>query len=190
MLKYLVIVGATAQLIGIAIYIREMLRGKTKPNRVSWLLWFIAPMIGAVAALYEGVRWPVLPVFMSGFGPFLVLVFSFFSPQAYWKLKTFDYVCGFFSLLALVLWGITKEPATAILFAIISDGVAAVPTIIKSWRYPETETPLTYSVGVLSAFFGLLAVNKWVFSAYAFPIYFIIINLTLTFSGYHKKLVK
>jgi hypothetical protein len=190
MVKYFVLFGVAAQLIGATFYIKDVLKGKTKPNRVSWLLWFIAPMIGTAAALSEGARWPVLPAFMSGFVPFLVLIATFFNPRSYWKLEAFDYVCGLFSLLALALWGITREPAVAIIFAIVSDAFAAVPTVAKSWLYPATETPLTYSAGILSAGLGVLAVEDWVFSAYALPVYFILVNSAIVFSIYHKKLVK
>src|SRR6185437_6841760 len=138
MLQYLVLVGAAIQLYGIYDYIRDTLKGKTQPNRVSWLLWSIAPTIATVAALTAGVRWAVLPVFISGFGPFLVFLASFVNKNAYWKLERFDYLCGIFSILALIGWGITKDANVAIVFSILSDGTAALPTLIKAWRFPET----------------------------------------------------
>lgn len=54
-LQYLIFIGATAQLIGIASYIKGTIKGNTKPNRVTWLLWTIAPMIATVATLSGGV---------------------------------------------------------------------------------------------------------------------------------------
>ena len=90
MLEYLVFVGAAVQLIGISDYIKETVKGNTKPNRVTWLLWAVAPLIATVAALTEGVRLSVLPVFMIGLGPLLVFIFSFVNKQSYWKLEKFD----------------------------------------------------------------------------------------------------
>ena len=129
MLQYLVIIAALVALFACLSYIRSMFRGEAKPNRVSWLMWSIAPMIGTAAALSDGVRWAALPVFMAGFSPLLIFIFSFVTKKAYWKLEPFDYVCGSFSALALILWGVTKEPNIAIAFSIASDGFAAVPTI-------------------------------------------------------------
>jgi len=64
-IQYLVFVGVVVGLTGTISYIKEMLKGKTRPNRVSWLLWSIAPMIATVAALFDGVRWSVLPVLIG-----------------------------------------------------------------------------------------------------------------------------
>ncbi|OIP97742.1 hypothetical protein AUK40_02620 [Candidatus Wirthbacteria bacterium CG2_30_54_11] len=177
MLHYLVIVGATAQLLGILSYIRNTIKGKTRPNRVTWLLWALAPMIGTVAALSDGVRWAILPVFMAGFGPLLVLIASFFNKQSYWQLKPFDYLCGLFSLLAMVLWAITRQPEVAIVFAILSDAFAAIPTLMKSWTHPETESIGPFIGGVLSQSTAFFAIQTWTLTSVAFPSYLVILNL-------------
>ncbi|MCK5107887.1 MAG: hypothetical protein KAQ83_04110 [Nanoarchaeota archaeon] len=173
--QYLVIIGAIAQLWGSLVYVKETLAGRAKPNRVTWLMWAIAPLIASVAAFMSGVTWAVLPVFMAGFGPFLVFISSFFNKKAYWKLGKWDYLCGLFSVLALVLWGITKNPSIAILFAIISDGCAAIPTAIKSWKYPETEHYGAYAASLFSVLLGFFAIKSWNFIELAFPIYLIFI---------------
>lgn len=180
-LQYLVFIGVTAQFIGIASYIKETVKGNTKPNRITWLLWSIAPLIATFAALSNGVRLSVLPVFMAGFGPLLVFISSFVNKKSYWKLEKFDYLCGLFSILALVLWAITKEPIVAIIFAILSDGFASVPTLVKSWHHPETETVSPFLAGLFSSITGFFAIVVWNFSSVAFPLYLVIINCILIF---------
>lgn len=187
MLEYLVFVGAAVQLAGIYPYIKETVRGDTKPNRVSWLMWSIAPLIATAAAFVNGVGWAVLPVFMSGFGPLLVFIASFVSSKSYWKLERFDFLCGLFSLVALILWGITKEPNIAIVFAILSDGFAAIPTLVKSWKYPETENPMPFTTGVFNSLTSFAAIKIWIFSAYAFPIYLVLINTSIALAIYRRK---
>lgn len=190
MLQYIVFIGAAAQLIGIFFYIRETVRGETKPNRVTWLMWSVAPLIGTVAALAAGVRWAVLPVFVAGFAPFLVFIASFTTPKAYWKLEIFDYVCGALSILALILWGITKEPLIAILLSIASDGFAAVPTFIKSWKYPNTETVEVYTAGLFNALTSFFALKTFGISELAFPIYLVFLNSLLITFIYKARLKK
>lgn len=187
-LQYLVIIGAIVGLAGTFSYIKDTLRGNTKPNKVTWLLWSVAPLIATFAALSDGVRWSVLPVFMAGFGPLLVFISSFVNKNAYWKLEKFDYICGLFSVLALVLWGITKEPVIAIIFAIASDGFAAVPTLLKAWKYPETETANAYVAGLFNALTSFPAIKVWNFSSYAFPVYLIIANILLVIAVYRRKI--
>lgn len=190
MLQYFVFVGAAASLFGVSFYIRDTLRGDTKPNSVTWFMWAVAPLIATAAALTDGVTWAALPVFMSGFAPLLVFICSFVNKNAYWKLGTLDYFCGGLSLLALVLWGITKEPAVAITFAIGSDGLAAFPTLVKSWKYPETESGIVYSTGLFNILTSFFAIRRWAFSEYAFPIYLVIAHLLLLFAVYRRKLFR
>lgn len=190
MLQYLVIVGAFVQLIGISFYIKSVLRGETKPNRVSWLLWSVAPIIGTFAALSEGVRWAVLPVFTAGFGPLLVFIFSFFNKKSYWKLERFDYICGLLSVLALILWAITKQPIIAIVLSIASDGFAAIPTLVKAWENPETESIGPYATGLFNASTSFAAIKTWNFSSYGFPLYLFIIDGLLLIASLNHKIFK
>ena len=190
MFQYLVLVGVAVQTIGIANYIKEILWGNTKPNKVTWLMWSVAPLIATFAAFSDGVRWSVLPVFMSGFGPLLVFIAYFLNPNAYWKLERFDYLCGICSVLALILWWITKDPNIAIAFAIASDGFASVPTLIKLWKYPKTETVSPFTAGLFSALTSFVAIKMWGFSAYAFPAYLVMINILLIFCFYRRKFIK
>ena len=189
MLEWLVFVAAFATLLATFVYVRSMFKGGAKPNRVSWLMWTIAPFIATAAAISNGVSWAALPIFMSGFSPFLIFTASFVLKKAHWKLASFDYVCGVLSGLALVLWYVTKDPNVAIAFSIASDGLASIPTLKKAWNYPETELAWPFIVGVFNSSTSLLVSTTWTFSANAFPAYLIVINILLFFSVYKKKLV-
>lgn len=190
MLKYLVFIGMLAQFIGIFYYGREIVRGKVKPNKVSWLMWSVAPIIATAAGIASGAGLSVIPVFMSGFGPLIIFILSLFVKKSYWKLESFDYLCGVFSLLALILWIITKQPWIAIIFAILSDLFAAIPTFIKCWKHPETETPVAYSTGLFSAFTSFGAIRIWGFAELAFPIYLVFVNSSLFLAIIRKKILR
>ena len=181
MLEYMVFVAAFASFIAACVYIRSMFKGQTKPNRVTWLMWSVAPFVATAAAVSTGVGWAVIPVFMSGFSPFLIFTASFFTRKAYWKLSSFDYLCGVFSSLALVLWYLTSNPNVAIVFAILGDVLAAVPTFIKAWHNPRTESAWPFIIGVFSPMTSFLAASTFGFSDLAFPIYLIAINILLLF---------
>ncbi len=189
MLQYIVLVGAAAQFVGIFIYIKGTIQGKIKPNKVTWLMWSIAPLIATAAALSTGVRWAAVPVFMSGFGPLLVFIFSFVNPKSYWKLEKFDYFCGAFSILALVLWAVTKEPVIAIIFAIASDASAALPIIIKSWKHPDSERPEAFMAGMFSALTSFFVLKTFSFSEIAFPVYLVLVCAILIISGYRGRIL-
>ena len=189
MLQYLVFLAAGAFLVGAYVYVKSMLKGSVKPNRVSWLLWAIAPMIGFAAAVSNGAGLAAVPVLMAGLSPLLILVASFAVKGAHWKLAKLDYACGLLSILAIVFWAVTSDPDIAIVFAISSDALASVPTLKKGWQYPETESAWPYFLGVFGGFTSLLAITAWTFSQYAFPAYFVVISILLVLSIYHKRIL-
>ena len=188
MIENLVYVAVVVQIVGKLSYVKDTLKGKTRPNRISWLLWAIAPLIAASAAVSDGVTLAAVPVFVSGLAPLLVLLASFANRNSYWKLEKSDYLCGLFSLLALVLWGVTKEPTVAIVFALLSDLLATLPTLIKSWKFPETETADAYWAGLFSALTSFTAINAWNFSSVTFPTYLVLVNVSLVVCIYRKKI--
>lgn len=174
-----VIVGAVLNLIGTFGYARDTIRGTTRPNRISWAMWTLAPLIAFAAEINKGVGLIALTTFMAGFCPLIILVASFLNRKSVWKLTTFDFVCGFLSLLGLSLWLITREGNIAIFFSILADGFAALPTIAKSYKEPESESWFAFFVAAVSAGIALLAVKAWTFANYAFPLYILLICVLL-----------
>ena len=187
MIHYVVFFGFAINLLGTYAYARDTLLGKTKPNRITFALWSLAPFIAVAAALVDGVTWAVVPVFAAGFCPFIVFLSSFVNKQAEWKLGPFDWVCFIFSILALVLWKITDNPNVAILFAVLADGAAALPTIIKSWKYPETETAISYLAGGISVATSFFALKAFSFAELAFPLYAVVVCALIAFLVYNGQ---
>jgi hypothetical protein len=187
MFEILVLIASSAVLFAALVYIRSMFKGQAKPNRMTWLMWTIAPFTATFASFSSGATWAAVPVFMSGLSPFLILLASFINERAYWKLSAFDYACGALSALALVLWWVTESPNVAIVFAIFSDALAATPTLRKAWRNPWTESRWPFIVGVFSPVTSFLVAPEWTFSEIAFPAYLIAINILLVFFVSKRK---
>ena len=90
-------------------YIRDIFRGKAKPNRVSWIFWMIAPFVAVYIGFKSGVHVPLLiSTFLAGFVPFLVLIATFFNKDSYWKTTKFDIFCGMISAITIIIWITTK----------------------------------------------------------------------------------
>lgn len=177
---WLVILSAIISLSGAFAYIRDMFKGKSKPNLVTWGLWAFAPLVATGAALsVDANSWSTVRIFMSGFGPLLVFIFAFIVKQGYWKLSKFDYSCGILSVVALFAWLVADSPIMAILIAAIADLFATLPTVIKAWKYPETETLYTYFVGLFTASIVIPAIPVWNIENSAFQVYLLLANTTL-----------
>lgn len=174
-----VIIWVLIQLFGGWSYLLDTLKGKVKPNKVSWLLWSLAPLIAFAAMVKQGVGITALATFIVGFVPLVIFIASFINKEAIWKIGKLDIICGLLSVLGLVLWLITRVGNIAILFSIIADGLASVPTIIKSYKYPETENSTPFFFGIINSIIALLALTEWNFQSYSFQIYIILVNSIL-----------
>ena len=183
-----VIFGAFANIAGSGVYIFDTLKGKTKPNRMTFLLWGIVPFIGVAASLVQGVTWATIPVIVSAICPLAIFAASFINKNAYWRLGRFDYLCGTISILALFLWWLTKEPNLAIVFAILADFVAGIPTLVKAWRHPETETASGYAGAMVSSLSGFGVAGNWTIASIAFPAYLLLNNTALVIGILRGKL--
>lgn len=182
-----VILSALLNLYGTINYTYLTLKGRVKPNRVTFFLWALAPLVAFAAQLDKDVGLRALMTFMVGFGPLMVLAASFISKQAAWELKRFDFICGGLSILGLLLWALTRDGNYGIFFAILADGLAAIPTVVKAYKAPETESALLYFLAAISAGVTILTIDKWNFANWGFPIYILFICLLIS-SLTHFKL--
>ncbi|MBW4061000.1 hypothetical protein HJC99_00255 [Candidatus Saccharibacteria bacterium] len=137
--------AAVIELIGVAAYAFDTFKGNTKPNRVTWLLWTVVPFIAFFAQISEGAGLATILTLAVGLGPLLVLLASFLNKQSYWQVTKFDLICGVISVLALILWYITGKGNVAIIFSMLADFMAAVPTLVKAWKYPKPKAPTPFS---------------------------------------------
>ena len=171
-----VIVGVVIALIGGMGYVIDTLNGKAKPNRVTFLLWAISTFIAFFAQIKQGVGVQALLTLSGGLIALMTFIASFLNKKAYWKITSFDIACGIFSALALILWQITKVGNTAIALSIVADILAAIPTLVKSHRYPHTENAPAYLACTIAAVLTILTITHWSFENYAWPFYTLSIN--------------
>jgi hypothetical protein len=184
----LVILSVVIAFMGAYAYIRDTLRGNTQPNRVTWFMWALAPLIGAAAAWDSGADGLALVrVFLAGLMPLLVFLASFVNAQSYWKLNKFDLACGAMSLAALLVWGAADSPRLAILLAVVGDGFAGIPTLRKAWQFPETETGQMYIASFLSSILVMPSIPEWNIENAAFTLYLAVTSSLLLVAVYRRR---
>lgn len=174
-----VIVGSLIAFFGSMSYLVDTVKGKVKPNRVSFLMWSLAPLVAFFAQLKSGVGIQSLLTLTMGLTPLSIFIASFFNKKSEWKLTAFDLVCGALSFIGFILYLITREAVLAVAFSIVADGLASLPTIKKSFFYPETENGYPYLASSISAVLTLLTLKSLSFINSSFTIYIFIVCMII-----------
>ena len=174
-----VIAGALIGAIGSFAYLLDTIKGKVKPNRVSFLMWSFAPLIAFAAQVKQGVGLEALMTFSTGFLPFTTFLASFVNKKSEWRVTRFDLICGVLSVAGLILWLVTKVGNIAIFFSIVADFLAAIPTIVKAYQYPETELAWPWMASVIGVILTLLTLKELTFANSGFIIYILAVDFVI-----------
>jgi hypothetical protein len=158
-------------------YIIDIVRGKTRPNIVTWFTWSLLIGIGAAALFASHQTHAALLLTADTIATFAVVLFGLKYGIA--KLDKFDGLCQLGAVIGLVLWLIFKSPMIAIVATIAIDFIGTVPTLRHSWFHPEEETSVTFALGVIAAFFTLLSLKEYSVVAWIYPFYLLLSNAML-----------
>ena len=134
-------------------------------------------MIAFFAQIQQGVGLSSLMTLSVGISPLLIFLASFVNKHSEWKLTKFDLICGALSLCGILLWSVTRVGNIAIIFSILADLLAAIPTFIKAVKSPETESSLIYLLSGFNGAIALLVLHMWTFEYYGFPLYILLFNI-------------
>lgn len=172
------IVGAIIGSLGGLFYLYETLVGNAQPNRVTWLLWGVFPLVIFVAQRAQGVESVSWASFVAGLTPLLVFAASFANPKAFWRTQPRDYALMVAAIAGIVGWAITDNPNLALAFSLLADLLAGIPTLIKSYRHPESESWIAYAISAVGFGISLLSVQVLDFQNAAFVAYIFVMNAT------------
>lgn len=157
-------------------YLRSVLRGRSKPNPITWLIWSLTAFVAFFAQLNSGVGISAYMTLAIGLSPFFIFITALLKHPAAPHFTPFNIGCGIFALIGIFLWQTTNNPTTAIICSIFADATGGIPTVRKAYIAPHTEYAVPYALSVVSMVITLLSIQKWQFSSYAFPAYILCIN--------------
>lgn len=154
---------------GSASYVRDTLRGTTSPHRVTWGLWALEGMLAFVVEVQQHVGLAAVMTLALGFMPLVVLVASLVNRRALWRVDSLDVACAAASVVGLVFWVLVDEPTAALLSFVSADFIAALPTLRKAWKAPDSESPRIFVLGAVNTGITLLTLRNFTTAGALFP---------------------
>lgn len=184
--------GETAfvlSVVGVVPYLAGIIRGKVRPERMSWFIWTIILALGLWSYLASGGNdsaWLII-------GDLLITatVFVFALWRGSGGLSRLDLACLGVAVGGIALWQLVGESAIGVGGALLADAVAMVPTLAKALREPMSESASTFIFSAAASCCGILAVGTWNLLVLSYPVYLFIANamtaLTILVSQYQVR---
>lgn len=170
------IVAGILSLVGYIPYIYSTIRGKTRPNKATWIIWAIVGGLLAFSYLAEGdanTIWLPLGYFL---GPLIIAILSFRYGYSVWT--RFDKLCFIAAIISILPWLFSKDATITLLINVFIDMTGALPTIVKSHREPETEDITAWVIFFIANTIQVFAISMWNIAA-IYPIYLFLLAGTI-----------
>ncbi len=167
------------------IYCASIIRGRTRPHRITRLVLMFILTLNFVsilsakgnfgAVIYAGIA------FVFG-----VVCFALSIRRGMGGSNLFDWICFTIAMGGLIGWHATGNAVLGVWLASLADLVAYLPAFVKTWKHPASESPWLYSLTFLGSFLSLIAYK---FSAVSvFQIAVILTCPVMLISIYHKRI--
>ena len=185
------IVGVISTVIFLSLiypYIRSIIHGPTRPNIVSWAGWAFLFAIATIAQFSKGVSWSLAVPLFSTLSTSIIAVISI--RRGYAHVTKMEIICIILGIAALVAWQVTREPLSAIIFSMLADFFVTVPTIVKTYRSPETEPALLWILYVFAAVLAIVANGTFTVYNLLFPLYTVLGSLIIALLALRDRIVQ
>lgn len=172
---FLSAVGILFAFAAYAIYIRNILSGKTKPHAFSWFVWGVLASIAFAAQVSEKGGYGALVMGFTAVSCFFIAVLAFVKGKRDFPL--FDWLSLAAAFVALGLWLYTKTPVLSVILITATDAFAFLPTIRKGYLKPREETATTFALSGTKFFLSLFALNRFTIATAFYPSALVAMNV-------------
>lgn len=169
-------------------YVIAILRGKTQPNRATWIIWAVVGFMLAASYYTSGANHTIWVPVSYVIGPFVIAILSIKYGVGGWN--RLDKYCLIGAGTSVVLWWMFSSPLIALCINLFIDFLGALPTIRKAYQEPKSEDRTAWALSSIGVFTNLFAIEHWTFAIYVYPAYmFIAIGLitTLIFTRQRRR---
>ena len=184
------VLGVLAVLVGIADtipYIRDTLRGTTRPHRGTWLIWSTLAIVVCFSQRADGASWSLLMAVAQAVLTSLIFVLAIRRGEG--GLSAGDRLMLAIACGGVIGWIIADEPIVATAFVVAADLVGAALMIPKTARDPDSETLATFAFASVSGLLAAGAVGTLDLSLLLYPLYFGLVNGAIAIFIHHRRRV-
>ncbi len=181
-------------------YIYSILKGRTKPNLVWWLLYQIATICILISSYELGSIPTIMLSLAFAITQLIVIMLSF--RYGFTRIDKGEALYFGISMVSLIFWAIASHSGdllTAIHFTERSLAIAvltantlieimwALAIFTKLYKHPETEDSLSWLLGWLAGLVSIAAVTSYTYEDLLYPTYILVTNIAIWLLCFRKK---
>jgi hypothetical protein len=155
-------------------YLRDVSRGVTVPQRMSWFIFAMLSISATVAQAAAGADSGVLLAGGAAIGFSAVFVTSI--KRGVGGASRWDFVALGIGLAGLVLWHLSNRPMVAIAAIGAAEVAAVALTVAKSLKAPGSETLSTWVVDAVAGVMATIGVGTVDAAHLLYPVHHVILN--------------
>ena len=177
MIELVVVLGLAAGLIGVLDtipYVRDTLRGATRPHRGTWLIWGVLAVVVCLSQYADGASWSLVMAGVQAVLTSLIFVLSIRRGEG--GLSRAEHAMIAIAGAGVIGWIVADEPIVATVCVVAADLIGAAMMVPKTYRDPESETLITFAFASLGGALAAGAVGAIDVSLLLYPVYYCVIN--------------
>jgi hypothetical protein len=182
------ILGLLGGAVGIADtvpYVRDTVRGTTRPHRGTWLIWGVLAVVACVSQRAAGASWSV--VLTASQAVLTALVFALAIRRGEGGLSGFDLGLIAVAGIGVVGWVLADRPFVAVACVIAADLCAVAMMTPKAYRDPHSETLAMYALASVAGALAAGAVGALDVSLLMYPMYYCLANGALALLIFQRR---
>ena len=156
-------------------YVVDTIKGRTQPQRASWLIWSALGSIAFFSQVYEGASSSLWFAGVQVTGTICIFLLSI-----RWGTGGFlnrrDCVVLMCAMAGLVLWYFTETAAYALAITISISLLGGSVTVLKAYRDPDSETLSTWLLSFIASACAIYSVGTLDWIILAYPLYLFTLN--------------
>jgi hypothetical protein len=171
------VLGLLAGVVGIADtipYVRDTIRGSTRPHRGTWLIWSVLAIVVFLSQRADGATWSLIMAAAQAVLTGAIFLLSIRRGEG--GLSPADVLMLTLAGGGVIGWIVADEPVIATACVVAADLIGAAMMVPKTYRDPGSETLATFALASLSGALATGAVGTLDPSLLLYPVYYCLAN--------------
>jgi len=182
------VLGVLAGVVGVVDtipYIRDTVRGATRPHRGTWGIWGVLGIVVCLSQRADGASWSLVMAAVQAVLTSLIFLLSIRHGEG--GLRLTEVVMIALASAGVTGWVLADEPIVATACVVVADLVGVTMMVPKTYRDPGSETAATFALASLGGVLAAGAVGAVDLSLLLYPVYYCLANAAILVLIHHRR---